>query len=238
MNVYIGTSGQLSKAFVGENPTWKPNANTVAYRPLTATTTVNDQSWNNYNLTQTWWSFTTLNWVSCFYNGWSTTGYFNLTSAPKIPSGNADRTISFWGSPSGYSSSYQRWFISYGQDSSGKSMYIGTSTWWAYRVYFNGTYLTNPSAFTAWTWALITFVGNWTSKYLYVNWIQVATTTYTQSTTAVSSSYPFRLMRQNTSSSSNQQVRWYLSEVIIEDKAWTATEVENYFNDNKSKYWL
>ena len=238
MNVYIWTT-ELYKAYIGENPTWKPNEHTVAYRPLTATTKNTDQSWNNYTLAQTGGSFTTLWDVSCFYNGGGSSGYFNLTSWANIPSWNAARTISMWARPSGYHSSYSRPFLAYWRNSSaGQPVQIWTNTVGAYRAYVNGATLTANQTFTANTRSLITFVVGWGSIYLYVDWVQQATTAITLNTDAISSSYPLTLMRLNTSTSINYQVRWYLSEVIIEDKAWTATEIANYYNDNKAKYWL
>ena len=46
------------------------------------------------------------------------------------------------------------------------------------------------------------------------------------------------MMRQNTSSSSNYQVRGYLSEVIIENKTRPADEIAAYYNQTKSKYGI
>jgi len=44
---------ELKSAYIGDYiAPREPNANTVAYWPLNSTTTVNDQSWNWYNLTQ------------------------------------------------------------------------------------------------------------------------------------------------------------------------------------------
>lgn len=228
---------ELYKAYIGEDPAWKPNAHTVAYRPLTSTTTVYDQSWNNYTLTQTGGSFTTVDGVDCFYNGWSTTGYFNLTSADKIPTWSAARTILLWVYPTSYSSSYSRYFLSYWRSTNAGKMDLTINT-------------EKKCAFSIWgtskSWAvmnttgrtLITLRTNGANTYLHLNGLQQASYTETLTTNAISSSYPFRLMRLNTSTSSNYQVRWYLSEVIIEDKNWTATEILNYFNDNKAKYWL
>jgi hypothetical protein len=228
---------ELKNAYIGE--VWTPWANTVAYRPLTETTTMYDQSWNNYNLTKTDdGSFTTLWNVSCFYNGWSSIGYFTLNSAPKIPSGNADRTILLWARPSSYSSSYSRYFLDYGGSSAGTAVYltINTSKKYYASVSSKGiTWNTMPTN----AWSLMTFVSSGNTFYLYANGeLQWSNSNATINTTAVSSSYPFSLMGQNTSTSTNYQVRWYLSEVIIEDRAWTATEIANYFNNNKEKYWL
>lgn len=217
---------------------WQPWTNTVAYRPLTSTTTVNDQSWNNYTLTQTGGSFTTLDGVDCFYNGWSTTGYFTLSSAPLIPIWNADRTISLWARPSNYSTSYTRYFIRYwAAGTSWQWVWLATNTNWKYSasVYWTSIYW---DIMTADAWVLLTFTSSWNTFNFYVNGVLVWTKTATINTSAITSSLPLRLMRSHDTNSSSYQVRWYLSEVIIEDKTWTATEIANYFNSNKAKYWL
>lgn len=227
----------LKKRYVWVDYQWTPWDNTVAYRPLNSTTTVNDQSGNGYTLTQTWGSFTTLDWVDCFYNGWSTTGYFTLESAPLIPIGNSDRTISLWLNPTTYSTSYDNAPLSYWNRSiSWDAVYM--------RIDTSGNYLAgvqteniNWSSMIANSWTLLTFTSSWNTFSFYINWVlQGSNSDATISTAAISSSYPFYLMKL--ASTSSHQVRWYLSEVIIEDKNWTATEILNYFNDNKAKYWL
>lgn len=214
----------------------KPWANTVAYRPLTSTTTVNDQSWNNYTLTRTWGSFTTIGGVDCFYNGWWTSGYFTLNSAPKIPSWSAARTISLWVKPTNYSRSYDRYILDYGGQTAGSGVAFLTTMYGLYEVLVVTDYMDWASVIVA--RKLLTFTTSWSGYDFYINWVLQWHSSYALNTSAVSSSFPLRLMRQNTTTSDNNQLRWYLSEVIIEDKAWTATEIENYFNDNKSKYWL
>lgn len=236
MNVYIWTT-ELYKAYIGENPTWKPNAHTVAYRPLTETTTMYDKSWNNYNLTKIDGSFTTIWGVSCFYNGGGSSGYFNLTSWANIPSWNAARTISMWvrvtalWSYVNYIFNYWNW----NNANQAFSLYATTATKFAASTKSNEV---TSSVFTKNVWYLLTFtLGSWAAKF-YVNGEYIGSLTGTQNTQAISSSYPLRIFRLMNSTSTNYQTRGYLSEVIIEDKAWTATEIASYFNNNKEKYWL
>lgn len=230
-NIYVGTTKV--------RPTWrKPWVNTVAYRPLNSTTTVNDKSGNGYNLTQTWGSFGTYNGVDCFYNGWSTTGYFTLTSWANIPSGNTNRTILLWTYPTGYSSSYSRCFFRYGTSSAGKWVELDISSSGKYRA-TSGTTVITWGAFPTWAWSLLTFTTAWNTFNLYANSVlQGSDSSGTINTEAISSSYPLRLMRLNTSTSNSYQVRGYISEVIIENKTRTAQEIRNYYNQTKSNYWL
>ena len=64
---------KVNKIYVGTQqvrPVWKPWSNTIAYYPLTSTTTVNDMSGNNRNLTNHSVSFNTYDWVNCaYFNG-------------------------------------------------------------------------------------------------------------------------------------------------------------------------
>lgn len=237
MGVYIGTSGELKNAFIGEYG-WHPWVNTVAYRPLNSTTTVNDKSGNSYNLTQTWGSFGTYNWVDCFYNGGDTTGYFTLNSWANIPSGNADRTMLLWVYPTGYSTSYIRYFLSYGERNNWKAfrLYIDTSCKPCADVY--STAITGSANMSTSSWSLLTFSSTGNTFNLYVNWTSVWSYTSTINTTAISSSYPLRLMRTSSGTSSNYQVRGYISEVIIENKTRTAQEIATYYDQKKSNYWL
>jgi hypothetical protein len=38
--------------------------------------------------------------------------------------------------------------------------------------------------------------------------------------------------------SSSDRLSWEISEFILEDRAWTATEISDYFNATKSNYWI
>ena len=237
MWLYVWTS-PLKKAYIGKWE-WSPNANTVAYRPLNSTTTVNDQSGNSYNLTQTWGSFGTYNGIDCFYNGWSTTGYFTLTSWANIPTGNTNRTILVWAYPTGYNSSYARYFLCYGEQTSWKGcrLYINTSSKPTADIYTNA--ITGSTNMSTSGWSLLTFTSTGNTFNFYVNWTSVwSNSSWTINTREISSSYPLRLMRSNISTSSNYQVRGYISEVIIENKTRTADEIADYYNQTKWNYWL
>lgn len=226
---------------------WKPWANTVAYRPLNSTTTVKDQSWNNYNLTQTGGSFGTYNGVNCFYNGGGTTGYFTLTSGAKIPSGNASRTILMRTNIPETNYNYQRYFIEYWRHQDGDAVFIenhrpssSSSYFRCSAGFWNSGYATTTDSYLSLnTWYSFAFVYSNTMN-LYVNGTLAKSTspTRTINTTAISSSYPLRIMKWATSTSNNYQVRWYISEVIIENKARTADEILAYYNQTKGNYWL
>lgn len=231
---------KINKIYIGQDQArpfeWKPNSHTVAYRPLNSNTTVNDQSGNSYNLTQTWWSFTTIDGVDCFYNGWSTTGYFTLTSWALIPSGSSDRTMSIRVRTTEATPAYNRYAVSYWWSSAWTSAWLYVSTSGKYEAYDHTTTIIWPTV-TANTWVLLTYIVTWWKFYFYVNW-QAQGNASTGSTTAISSSYPLRMGRRANSTSSSYQLRGYLSECIIEDQAWPATKVLNYFNWKKWSYGI
>lgn len=218
----------------------QPWANTVAYRPLNSTTTVSDQSGNNHTLTQTWGSFGTYNWVDCFYNGGSSLGYLELETAPNIPSGNADRTISFWAYPTSYNRYYDRYFFSYGDfAANGKAVYLVIGSNWKMMADVLGGAIFSTNTMSTSGWSLLTFTTSWNTFSVYENGELVwSNSSITINTRAVASPYSLRLMEWRDSTSLNYQVQWYLSEVIIENKTRTATEISNYYNITKSKYWL
>lgn len=230
---------QIKELYQGSNKVWpeewrKPWANTVAYRPLNSTTTVNDMSGNGYNLTQTGGIFGVYNDVDCFY-----TGYLSLTSAPLIPIGDADRTISLWVCPDNYSSSYERPIFGYGNATGTQVLRIYEGTNGKYSAALS--YITGMAwpDITTWKRALLTLVVNDVGyPGFFVDGVLVASGTTQASTAEISSSYPLRLMRRNNSTSASYQVRWCLSEVIIENVAWSVDEVAAYYNSTKSNYWI
>lgn len=232
---------ELKSAYIGDYiAPREPNANTVAYWPLNSTTTVNDQSWNWYNLTQHSWWFTTIDWVSCFYtNAWSWSGYLDLTSASLIPTWDAARTILFWIRSTWYSSSRPTYCFNY--------WWSDQETW--FNVFISATtrrsLSTNNTTITWWntqfnTRQLIVATSSWNTFYLYVDWAhkQTATTTqYNINTSAVSSWLPLVLMRR-WGSYTNTQSDWYLSEVIIENRQRSDAEITAYYNHTKWNYWI
>lgn len=212
---------------------WEKNANTVWYRPLTSITTVEDQSWNDYDFTQHSWTFTSVGRVDCYYL--TNPAYLDLSSAPNIPSWSSTRTISIWARPEWVGSS--SWiFFSYWLTTTGKYLWLAVTTAkkfnWSIRwttastdvIKYNRRYL-------------ITFVVISWDFYFYVNWDLIGGWSWV-STNAISSSYILRLWRRNDAVDASTQYYGYLSELIIENIARTQDKIKSYFNANKSKYWL
>lgn len=209
---------------------WSPWANTVAYYPLSSDFT--DHSWNGYDLTNNWGSITTQWTVSCAYYSGSTSVNSINTSAPVW----STRTIACW--------IYLTWPTSW----SAAAVWTGT--------YSSGTGIHNAEVLGAYNkfpslsdyhaygvtgttdisnqWALLVWVVTGTDVTCYLNGaVEVNGTRGYASTDSTG----IKLAWRNWGSGS-EYFKGYLSEVIVENKAWTATDVLNYYNQTKSKYWL
>lgn len=226
MNVYIWTSGVLKNAYIGEYG-WKPWSNTVAYYPLTSTTTVNDQSWNNRNLTNSWVTFWTYKWIDCAYSNMQSLLY-NSSFVTNIQ----NLTISvraYYVSNNNYGGDYNQMIWRWWGSSENFWPYIDIpqgrqlrcSPWWIGTIY--------PANNSKWMHVIVTYNGSNIIK-LYVNWVLNAT----NSSANIPSWTNLRIWGRD----------WYhwwygwLSEFIVETKVWTDAEILDYYNNTKSNYWL
>jgi hypothetical protein len=218
MNVYIYT----------DKEGWVPWENTIAYYPLTDN--FNDESWNWYNLTNSWWSITTYGWVKCAYYSWSTSVYSINTSVSVW----ATRTLNCWCYlPNVLSVDVPvifTWRANVAQ--SQMALWYGRNTGYAslsdyYQVWING------SVNLAWKWVNLIWVNEWASMKLYVNGTLVNSATRSYSTinsVNIKIAWP--------AGAWSQYFKWYVNNVIVENKARTAQEIADYYNQTKSNYWL
>ena len=207
---------------------WQPWANTVAYYPLVAD--FNDESWNNKDLSTYTWTptITTLNWVSCAYYDWSSISRNTSISAPI-----ANRTIMAWLNCTG----------------SGRIMWVwsNVSAYWDYwqswlqlnnalciddtrDVY--STTQTLPS----W-WFHLCLAQSWATCTMYINW-QYIQEANNMPTTWNSATWTMVVLGGKANYSYSEKYTWYISNAIVEDKTWNATEVSDYYNQTKWYYWL
>lgn len=219
MNVYLHTDE------------WLPWSNTVWYYPLTATSTVNDMSWNNNTLTNngsvTFW---TNAWVSSGSFTWAST-YLSLGKA--LFTWNSSFTVSIWfyNVPnSSYlvnmiwwvgNNSQQNWIVFYKNDD-WKIMYW---YWWTNQ----STWVNCPTN----SWHLLTVTYNWTSIKTYLDWTLINTGSVSLNLTNTRTVIGASLNTTPTS-----KWCWYLSEAIFENRVWTAEQVTWYYNQTKSLYWI
>lgn len=225
---------------------WRtPWANTLAYYPLTATTTVNDQSGNNYNLTNVGnITFGDNAWVSCasfnntsryLYTAITETSDTNLTFNIWIYLTNnrttKDTNRIMWATYSLYSTTPPNHFImqySDGYPSSTKWLcgsYVNTQ-WWDIQYTSVDTININT-----WYNCCVTYDGS--NIKLYVNWSLYNTKAFTKGSTYNTIKNIYINCRENDIS-----FYGYLSNAIFEKKTRAAQEVLDYYNASKSIYGI
>jgi hypothetical protein len=215
---------------------WQPWANTIAYYPLTSTSTTSDMSGNWYTLTQNWNSdFWTYLWVDCVYVHWSDSSWFKCLTNQSINNSvlwntftlifrwarDIDIYCAFW---------WINWswnWLNYGSNNRNIQMEV-LSNWSINR-------LQSTPTTTAQQWNLYAAVyDNWSEKW-YIDWNVVVSGNYTVG--AINILWVWCWFWTDISWYTYQS-NGYLSNVIIENKARTAQEVADYFDQTKANYWL
>lgn len=199
---------------------YSPTVNTVLYLPMKEDFL--DKTGNN-TMTNSWATIATLNWVKCWYFSNS------ILTCSANPLATTDRTISVrlyttsgswwiiwanhsWNATWDYTMIYPSWTRIY------QSIYGwgATDSYSSYGVGINW-----------WHHLCI----SWTK--IYVDWTNVTTSEWRSGTYATW--YPYTIGRQN---SWANWYEWYMSELILENRVWTATEISDYYNQTKANYWL
>ena len=227
-----------------EGQEWQPWANTVAYYPLTSSTTVNDMKWSGtaQNLTNSNVSFWVQFGVDCAYISWNADSshsvtkylYWNITW---LPTWSSARTYSFWiyNDNASVPSVADDMYIFQWQASTNKMVFV--NWWWV----DSSSGLMISQRWSSWNfWAsirqqrchnVITYDG--TKFEWYVNWVSRWTWTKTINT----GSNKFSIFGASENPAWNG-FNWWMSELILEDKVRTAQEVLDYYNLTKSNYWF
>lgn len=207
---------------------WKPWANTLLYLPLNSTDTYTDQSWNSVVTTNNGTTFWTNYWVDC--------GYFNSSNIQvttfTVPSA---WTILCW--------CYNTWTVWW----DGHIIDIGSSTrrlltsydeWWPWYWALSDWDLIRTTWFTYQNqWILYAFTFENGAQNLIIKWNSIDDSLPT--TYSFSSFTPTAMNVWN--EWNNWATRYFLgwmSNLIFEDKAWTATEINNYYDQTKWNYWI
>lgn len=212
---------------------WQPWANTIAYYPLTSETTVNDMSGNGYNLSTSWTvTYGTWLWVDSMVGG----SWYLSTQITTIPVSDSARTLSIWAYlPSiTYNKYLTMWFYGtamsfHSQHQMCYNTYDNTVTpylWNYYDDLFNSA-INNSLP----QWYNIIYVYDWTAQYLYNNWVLIA-----QQNIALTTGNNTLYIWSN--ASWNDKFSWNLSALIIENVAWTAQDVADYYDQTKWDYWI
>ena len=213
----------LKNAYIGE--VWTPTSNTVAYYPLTSTSTVNDMSGNNRNLTNGWSvTFWTYKWVNCAYFSWS-----NYLYNSNLYSNQNALTVSWWeyyvNNWFVNSNVFRWWWNLWPRHDRDKNYALACSPWLSPTVAVSSDTQRHHYAFTYSWWS------TWTLKF-YVDWVLIWTNT---SATPPSSSWIAISRAQN---SDGNYFKWWQSEIIIENSVRDDTKISDYYNLTKSNYWI
>ena len=220
MNVYVWTNS-LKNAYIGEYG-WKPWANTLLYVPFVDD--LLDHSWNSVSLNTGWTiTNTTLSWVKCasLTNWWLNTPTLDTTW-------NWTQTI------------WVKWLPTWSWDNAiidkGNSS-RAVWTWlknWSYISSITGVwYSSSASVDTSNVWHLLTVVRDSWTLYIYYDWVQKLTYSISSYESWISNN--FWIYKREWSSTFGN---WYISGWIVENKARTAQEVQDYYNQTKWNYWL
>ena len=218
---------------------WQPWANTVAYYPLTSQTTVNDQSWNSNTLTNVGVSFITYNGVSCARITWNTDDdhspvaylYWNISW---LPTWANPRTYSLWIYQDNAASLKNATYIFQWMASYNNMVYVAQWVDWGGNAFISqyGAW-SNTIPPTIWQRHNIVVVYDWSKFVYYMNAVEKIVWTYTIDT----SGDKFSIWWASENLAWNS-FNWAFSNVILEDTARTAQEVEDYYNLTKDNYWL
>lgn len=214
-----------------ESGGWQPSSDTLAYYPLTSVSTINDQSWNNKNLTKWTVTFWNYKWVDCAYFSWSSSwlrcqSFYSNKRAQTISAWfywianwhtwnwNYDEILIWWNNSwiyvDRYGSPYNRLVPQY---STGRKN-LTSDSWWNHIV-MTYDWNTTWNAFFNWQslWQLTNMsIPEWTNLSIWTN--------------------------QSQFNNEYKKWIWWISQVIIEWKVWADTEILNYYNQTKSNYWL
>ena len=227
-------NGLTASCGVDDNQWWQPWVNTIAYYPLTSTTTTSDESGNGHNLTNSGAAFGTYGGVDCVYL--DNTDSKKLYTTISWLSGNPIFTVNVYVNRQWTTNSdWWQLFVVWSIGSSRRCYWNAIRTDWRYLTWTRWwgearSTVTN----TLDNWELITVVKDGSNTIVYRNASEIASWTITTNI----SSTDFTIGSFNYQNTFYQSFYWYLSEFILEDKARTAQEVADYYNQTKSLYGI
>ena len=198
-----------------------PWANTILYAPLTSN--ANDQSWNWNNLTAD--NSFTYSSSGCYMetanHTWLLTP-FNITSGWTW-------TISFW----------RKWTPYWSEDQRDIDIYFWSGKRFAWAWFYRQNNTWNCMIGSAWTqnwtltsntWQLCTITIDTNSIKVYLN----GGLSFTWTISSGTSSY-FRFGNEY-NLWADRHWRGYMKDIIVENKTWSSTEVNDYYESIKSSY--
>jgi len=211
---------------------WQPGANTVAYWKFDWDLT--DEMWN-YDLTayDNNYTFDTLpDWVTqCVRKTVIWTSFASTLTDTAVFGGNF--TLSFYINFTSINQVNRFMWCASNYTNIQYEKHSGTTwlQWYNNNEAWRTTWSWSPVVYT-WYNIIITWDG--TSYNAYVNWVQLTKTL----AGIVSTGWDDFIIWNNVQYAEHNWMLWSLSNVILENKIWTAEEVSVYFNQTKSLYWI
>ena len=215
---------ELKSAYIGEYKyPYTVNEHTLCYLPMSAKTTTTDYWTLGWTWTQNWWNFVD--------------NYYQTTWAE-----NVSRLYTWYNTYSTYSS-YT--ILEWVKTTSASWAFVDINNYWdgdngnidfVYNMFnrYNGsTWNISFTAINDGNWHLMVLIGfQWIG---YIDGVQVSQT----STRSVSIKPRFVWVNSSRmSTSSSTWWAWCFSNLIIEDRVWTAEEIADYYNASKEFYWI
>lgn len=214
-----GTEKQIRPAW------WAPWANTIAYRPLNSTSTINDMKWHwtAYNLTASW--------NPSYWTLWVTLTWQKL-GLPSIP--EQAKTVCCWLKIN----SWNTWTYAAVYD----LQISGSILWRIWTKSGNNVFIAQSDKPSTKQWSLSNR-DDWKRKLLCFTWDNNVCTLYInwqqEGTVNSWSSMPWQPIVWVMGWTINEWTQnCDISEFIIESVARTAQEVSDYYNLTKWNYWL
>lgn len=213
---------------------WKPWANTIAYYKFDWN--LNDSSGNGHNWTWSAWTaqYATLSsWKKVAQLSWQLnriTTTFNWT--PATVSLWVCKNSDLWGDPR---PTWWKQILWQNSSDGGYPWYyfrLSPNPNEMYTIYQSGTNSITTSRDFNNVWMHLLATNNWWDTYFYINWEYQWKLTWniTKNTNLWMWCAPYDW--------SPRVFVWYIGDVILEDKARTAQEVVDYYNQTKANYWL
>ena len=216
----------------------KPTNNTIAYYKLEADT--KDYSWNNRDLTASNITFENIWNISVAkFNYNSSTAYLDWTFISSI-TWNTPYTFWFW-----FKANSLSWLPFVGR--SGKNKYgehdkevtiLSTGALHVYN-YSSAEHWFTTNAWLVSTWQRYCYVQtyDWTTLKAYLNNSLIGSVSPAPSY-PYSSSWGWRFLLWKIYSNTNYWFNWYTSKLFIENVGWSISDVDDYYNKTKRKFWL
>ena len=211
---------------------WKPWANTLFYYPLVEN--ANDTSWNNRNWTASNTTFSSSNWAyfRWWYSAWRnwtiTTATFTMWTTYTINTWLKSAETLSWDKEIDI---HRRWtwqarYVLFYVNASG--FYCVLWNWGSN----NGNTISYSTSI--WTsWHNICLTRSWSNIVLYADWQQLASWDGTYSADT-----QYFYIGNDPSNVASYAWSSYFKDYIMENKARTASEIAEYYNQTKSNYGL